>query len=148
MSTPTLTNPEGDDTMAANTARKQEEIPANPQPTTQTQEAGEASLKRPAGVLKETFAKQQLKNAERICKGLPILSQRIRALASAGYDRGDIAEILTQMMPERGKPVLYQHVRNVLNQQIKRPEMQPPATHPQVDLQSAPDAGNSNGNKK
>lgn len=45
-------------------------------------------------------------------------SAKIRALSAAGHERGDIGRALTVLT---GKLVRYQHVRNVLTTQLKRP---------------------------
>ena len=45
-------------------------------------------------------------------------SAMIRSLAASGYERGDIGRALTVL---KGKLVRYQHVRNVLTTQLKRP---------------------------
>lgn len=45
-------------------------------------------------------------------------SAKIRSLSAAGHERGDIARALTLLT---GKLVRYQHVRNVLVTQLKRP---------------------------
>jgi hypothetical protein len=47
-------------------------------------------------------------------------SSRIRFLSSLGYKNGPIAKFLTKVYyPNGEKTVLFQHVRNVLNQPLK-----------------------------
>jgi len=47
-------------------------------------------------------------------------SARIRFLSSLGYKNGPIAKFLTGIYyPDGSKSVLFQHVRNVLNQPLK-----------------------------
>lgn len=49
---------------------------------------------------------------------LPTKSAWIRHLNSLGKTRSEIVKIITE---HQGKPILYQHVRNVLITPIKRP---------------------------
>jgi len=49
---------------------------------------------------------------------LPNTSARIRALAADGYTRSQTVKIFKQHF---GRDILYQHVRNVLIQPVKRP---------------------------
>lgn len=53
----------------------------------------------------------QQSEIEKVTKDLTTKSQKIRALAAAGWARADIA---------RGLDIRYQHVRNVLIQPVKR----------------------------
>lgn len=45
-------------------------------------------------------------------------SSRIRELHAEGKTKSEIVKLITA---ERGKPILYQHVRNVLMTPLKRP---------------------------
>jgi hypothetical protein len=49
--------------------------------------------------------------------GMPVLSQRIRHLASLGASTSEITKIVRR---ENGETPRYQHVRNVLNTPLKR----------------------------
>jgi hypothetical protein len=53
-------------------------------------------------------------------KSLPTTSSKIRYLNSKNYSRGEIVTIMTQHL---GRPIRYQHVRNVLITPLTGPKV-------------------------